>query len=969
MRLPKEFRKQVSHFGSVCLSFGGLNFSIMSTSAKKLFLLDGFALIYRSFFALNRPNKDGTTSLINPKFRNSSGLNTSAMFTFTNSLMQVLEKEKPTHIAMVMDTPEPTFRHELFKEYKANRPPMPDDLRLAIPYVIRIIEGFNIPILQQAGYEADDLIGTIACKAEKSGFEVFMMTSDKDYAQLVTRKVKMYRPGRSGSEVEIWDVEKVKEKFGVENPIQVIDYLGLMGDKSDNIPGIPGVGDKTARKFLSLYGSMEGLYEHIDELKGKMKEKVEANFEMAKLSKVLATIITDVPIEINESDWTLQPLDKDKIRSVFTELEFRTLWRRALGEEPLGKAAPKAASPGKQMELFENGTPTPDAGFAQKKTIETTQHHYHFTDTFEKRQELIKVLEKADSISFDTETTGVDALRAALVGISFAVKPGEAWYVPVSADHNEAKAIVNEFAAVFADPLKEKIGQNIKYDMHILSRYGIEVAAPHFDTMVAHYLLYPDARHNMDVLADRFLNYTTVSITTLIGKKGKNQLSMRDIPQENISDYACEDADITLQLKEKFAPMLVKKGAKKLFDEVEMPLIPVLVKMEREGICLEVDALHKLSEELVADLQNIQKAIYEAAGGEFLISSPKQVGEVLFDQLKIMEKPKKTKTGQYATSEDVLNKLTDKHPIVQHILDYRELTKLKNTYVDVLPSLVNPDTGHIHTTFNQVVAATGRLSSDHPNLQNIPIRTERGRQVRKSFVPRSDRHTLLAADYSQIELRIIAAISKDEGMMSAFRNDLDIHASTASKVFGVPLKEVTREMRRKAKAVNFGIAYGQGAFGLAQNLNISRKEAKEIIDNYFDQFGGVHEYMGAVVEKARAKGYCETILGRRRYLRGIDSPNAIERNAAERLAINAPIQGSAADMIKIAMIDVQNMLEKGNYKTKMLLQVHDELVFDVPDEELEEMVEKIARIMSDAIKTEVPIKVEAGVGKTWLEAH
>lgn len=940
----------------------------MSDNDKKLFLLDGFALIYRSFFALNRPNKDGTTSLINPRFRNSAGLNTSTMLTFTNSLINVLQKEKPSHIAMVLDTPAATTRHEIFEEYKAHRPPMPDDLRDAIPYVIQITEAFNIPIIKQDGYEADDIIGTLARKAEEKGYKTFMMTPDKDYAQLVTENTVMYRPARSGNDVELWDVDHVKEKFEVERPEQVIDYLGMMGDKVDNIPGIPGVGDKTAKKFINLYGGMEGLYQNLDELKGKMKEKVEANEELARLSRVLATIITDVPVELDEKSLEVEEINRDAVKAVFSELEFRTLYRRVLGEEPSFGAAAAPKEPGQQMDMFGAGGngAAPDA---EKKTLETTEHTYHFADAPDKVAELIKVLQGAETICFDTETTSVDAICAELVGLSFAVKAGEAWYVPVSEDKAEVEAALADFKPIFEDASKTLVGQNIKYDLNVLHRYGVELKGKLFDTMVAHYLLYPDGRHNMDKLADTFLNYTPVSITTLIGKKGKNQKSMRDVPQKDICDYACEDADITLQLMDKFAPMLEKREVKELFETVEIPLIPVLAAMEREGINLNVPMMHKMSEDLAGELVEIEKNIYELAGREFNIASPKQVGEVLFEDLKLVDKPKKTATGQYATGEEVLSKLANEHEIVGKILEFREVTKLKNTYVDVLPELVNPDTGRIHTSYNQVVAATGRLSSDNPNLQNIPVRSERGRRIRQAFIPRDENHILLAADYSQIELRIIAEISGDEGMKHAFNNDLDIHASTAAKVFGVPLEDVSRDMRSKAKAVNFGIAYGQGAFGLAQNLNIGRKEAREIIDNYFEQFPKIKEYMEGVVDKSRENGFCQTILGRKRNLRDINSPNAIARKAAERLAINAPIQGSAADMIKIAMIRVQDMLQKEGFASKMLLQVHDELVFDVPKDELDKLIPRVSELMSGAMKMSIPVKVDAGTGNDWLEAH
>ena len=891
------------------------------------------------------------------------------MLGFTNTLLQVLEKEKPTHIAVVFDTPKATTRHEVFPEYKANRDEMPADLRSAIPYVKQIIEAFNIPILYADGYEADDVIGTLAKKAEQEGYFTYMMTPDKDYAQLVTENIVMYRPPRSGNDVEIWDIERVREKFEVDTPMQVIDYLGMMGDKVDNIPGIPGVGDKTAKKFIAAYGSMEGLYEHTDELKGKMKEKVEANKEQAFLSKMLATILLDAPVEFNPQELLIGEVDKAKVRDVFGELEFRTLTRRVLGEELTVKKAPASNGDG-QMDLFGSaGSNEAPAADETRKTLENSEHKYHFVDTAEKRAELIKTLSAAKEVCFDTETSSINAMQAQLVGLSFAIKAGEAWYVPVPAEADQIQPIVDEFKPLFENEGIGKIGQNIKYDITVLGKYGVRVNGKIFDTMVAHYLLQPDMRHNMDLLAETYLNYTPVSITTIIGPKGKNQKTMLDVPQEEISDYACEDADITLQLKEVFEPQLEKRGVKKLFDEIESPLISVLGAMEVEGINLDVDSLQKLSESLVADLIDIESSIYEMAGREFKISSPKQVGEVLFDELKITDKPKKTKTGQYATSEDVLSALIDRHDIVAKILDFRELTKLKNTYVDVLPTLTNDTTNRIHTTFNQVVAATGRLSSDNPNLQNIPIRTERGREVRKAFIPRDENHILLAADYSQIELRIIAELSGDKGMQEAFINGEDIHSSTASKVFDVPLEEVTREMRSNSKMVNFGIIYGISAFGLAQRAGIPRKEAKQIIENYFAKYPGIKQYMDDSVEKAREKGYCETIMGRRRYLKDINSGNAIVRNASERLAINAPIQGSAADMIKVAMIDIHKKFEEKGFKSRMLLQVHDELVFDAHKDELDEIVPIIKDLMQNAVKMDVPIIVEAGTGQTWLEAH
>ncbi len=965
---------------------------------KKLFLLDAMALIYRAYFAFSNNHRI-----------NSKGQNTSAIFGFTTTLLEVLKKERPTHIAVVFDTAAPTTRHEEFSDYKAGRQEIPEDLALAIPYVQRLCETFRIPVLSMDGYEADDLIGTLARKAEREGFETYMMTPDKDYGQLVDEHTFIYKPPRGGAPPEIMGVKEVCERWQIERVDQVIEILGLMGDKVDNIPGIPGVGEVTAMKFIKEYGTIENLLRHIEDLKGKMKEKVEAGKEMAIQSKRLATIITDVPIDTDLNKLKTQELDKEAVKTLFEELEFRSLINKVLGDNATGlipspspkgergaalsekpASEKKESTAGTQSSLFFTNTPTTKITHSLEdedaaadslsfgegrgeapsaKTIADVKHTYHLVDTKEKRKKLIDELGKQKYFCFDTETTGLDVNLAELVGMSFSFKPHEAYYIPVPANYNEAHQIVLEFAKVFANEKIVKIGQNIKYDLAVLKWYDIEIKGKIFDTMIAHFLIQPDMRHSMDVLAETYLSYSPVSIETLIGKKGKEQRSMRDIPVEQISEYAAEDADVTLQLYDTFAPKLKKSGVQKLFDEVEMPLVPVLAAMEAEGINLDKDALHDLSKSLEKDIAKTEKEIQDHAGMKFNVSSPKQVGEVLFEKLKIVEKPQKTKTGQYSTAEDVLSKIESKHPIIKRILDYRELVKLKNTYVDVLPEMVNPRTGRIHTSYNQVVAVTGRLSSDNPNLQNIPIRTERGREIRKAFIPRNNKYVLLSADYSQIELRIIAELSNDKGMIDAFKSGEDIHATTASKVYGVALKDVTGDMRRNAKMVNFGIIYGISAFGLADRLNISRTEAKGIIENYFMQYPDIKDYMDLSIEKAREHGYVETILGRRRYLRDINSANQTVRGFAERNAINAPIQGSAADMIKIAMINIDHDFRKKKFKSKMLLQVHDELVFDVFKEELDEVKPLVEKRMKTAMSLKVPVEVGIGVGKNWLEAH
>jgi DNA polymerase-1 len=964
----------------------------MSENNKKLFLLDAFALIYRAYFAFSNNHRI-----------NSKGVNTSAVLGFTNTLLEVLKKEKPSHIAVVFDTSEPTVRHVEFAEYKAGREAMPEDLSASIPYIIKLIEGFNIPVLYSNGYEADDVIGTLAKKAELQGFTTYMMTPDKDFGQLVSDNIFIYKPARLGNGMEIMGVKEVCKKWDIQNVNQLIDILGLMGDKVDNISGIPGVGEKTAIQLVKDFGSIENLIQNTDKLKGKLKEKVEEHKEKAIQSKWLATIICDVPIEFNEEALKMEEPNREVLKELFTELEFRRLAEQmGLGFSPtspspmlplvegtsLKSPAQKKTNPNQVdmfavedtavitleqkvvTEIYIDETAIGAQPGASLLKIDQVPHTYHLIDSKEKRMALIAELNKQSEICFDTETTGLDVNQAELVGLSFAFKTSEAYYVPFPEDFNEAQLLVNEFKLLFENESITKIGQNIKYDLAILKRYDIEIKGKLFDTMVAHFLIQPDMRHNMNVLAETYLNYSPVSIETLIGKKGKEQLGMRSVPIEEIKEYAGEDADITLQLKNIFDPMLEDAQIKKLFDEIEIPLIPVLAAMEAEGIALDKNALNELSIELKKDILIMETEIQQLAGTSFNVSSPKQVGQILFEVLKIVEKPKKTKTGQYATGEDVLIKLVAKHEIVGKILDYRELVKLKNTYVDTLPELVNPRTGRIHTSYNQVVAVTGRLSSDNPNLQNIPIRTERGREIRKAFIPRNENYILLSADYSQIELRIIAELSKDAGMIEAFLSGQDIHKATAAKVYNVSLEDVTPDMRRNAKMVNFGIIYGISAFGLAERLNIPRKEAGAIIENYFSKYPGIKTYMDENIEIARERGYVETIMGRRRYLRDINSSNHTVRGYAERNAINAPIQGSAADMIKIAMINIHKDFKDQNLRSKMLLQVHDELVFDVWKEELDVVKSIVEDRMKNAITSlNVPMEVGMGVGRNWLEAH
>lgn len=943
---------------------------------KRLFLVDAYALIFRGYYAFIK----------NPRI-NSKGEDTSAIMGFMNSLLDVIKRERPDHLAVCFDKGGSADRVEMYTEYKANRDETPEGIKTAIPHICNILKAMHIPIIVKEGYEADDVIGTLSRQAEKEGFKTFMVTPDKDFAQLVSENIFMYRPMFGGG-YETWGIPEVQKKFEVTDPMQVIDFLGMMGDSSDNIPGLPGVGEKTAKKFLAAYGSMENLLANTHELKGKMKEKIEANKELGLLSKKLATIMLDVPVDFNAKDFELDHPDVEKVKEIFQELEFRRLTDNFLKtfstETPTTnqstkpsdatetKATPtevKSAGAG-QFSLFGANIASAEAPTENsRKTAETVSHFYQSVAPGMATKLFIKNLMNQTSVCFDTETTGLNPLIAELVGIAFSYEIGKGFYLPFPEDKNEAQALIEQLRPFFESETIEKVGQNLKYDIKVLAKYNIEVKGKLFDTMLAHYLINPDMRHNMDVLAETYLNYTPISITELIGKKGKNQLSMRDVPLEKQTEYAVEDADITLQLAAHFQTELGEANTQKLFNDIEIPLLRVLAAMELEGINLDEKFLNSLSEELNNDISNLEKSIYEAAGEEFNIASPKQLGIILFEKLKLVDKPKKTKTGQYATGEEILSYLAKDHAIIQNILDYRGLAKLKSTYVDALPLQVEELTGRVHTDYMQTVAATGRLSSNNPNLQNIPIRTERGRQVRKAFVPRNEDYILLAADYSQIELRIIAALSKEETMIEAFKNGEDIHASTASKVFNVPLDEVTREQRSNAKTVNFGIIYGVSAFGLSNQTDLSRGESKELIDTYYETYPKLRAYMSEQVDFARDHSYVQTVLGRRRYLKDINSRNAIVRGAAERNAVNAPIQGSAADIIKIAMINIHDKLEAGNYKTKMLLQVHDELVFDVYKPELEAMQKLIKTEMENAFKMDVPLDVEVDTGVNWLEAH
>ncbi|TXD82407.1 DNA polymerase I [Subsaximicrobium wynnwilliamsii] len=941
---------------------------------KRLFLVDAYALIFRGYYAFIK----------NPRI-NSKGEDTSAIMGFMNSLLDVIKRERPDHLAVCFDKGGSADRVEMYEAYKANRDETPEGIRSAIPHIYNILKAMHIPIMVKEGFEADDVIGTLSRQAEKEGYKTYMVTPDKDFAQLVTENVFMYRPKSFGGGYETWGIAEVQKKFEVERAEQVIDLLGMMGDASDNIPGLPGVGEKTAKKFIKQFGSMEALLANTDQLKGKMKEKIEANKELGILSKELAKIMLDVPVTFNAEDFEMSEPDVEKVTAIFQELEFRRLTDNFI--KTFSVKADSSASSTSISTSTSTSSGSDNAGAGQfslfgaednsaeatsnneRQNVNTHSHFYQSVAPGMATTLFLQNLMKQTSVCFDTETTGLDAITAELVGIAFSWEAGKGFYLPFPEKKEDAQALIETLRPFFEHEAIEKIGQNLKYDIKVLAKYNIEVKGKLFDTMLAHYLINPDMRHNMDILAETYLNYTPISITELIGKKGKNQMSMRDVPLEKQTEYAVEDADITLQLKTHFEKELGDANTQKLFDEIEIPLLRVLAAMELEGINLDEKFLNSLSKKLDTDIINLEKSIYEDAEEEFNIASPKQLGEILFDKMKLVAKPKKTKTGQYSTAEDVLSYLAKDHAIIQKVLEYRGLSKLKSTYIDALPLQVEASTGRIHTDYMQTVAATGRLSSNNPNLQNIPIRTERGRQVRKAFVPRDENYTLLAADYSQIELRIIAALSEEDTMIDAFKNGEDIHASTASKVFGVALDDVTREQRSNAKTVNFGIIYGVSAFGLSNQTDLSRAEAKELIDTYYETYPKLKAYMGKQVDFARDKGYVQTVLGRRRYLKDINSRNAVVRGAAERNAVNAPIQGSAADIIKIAMINIYKKLQDGNFKTKMLLQVHDELVFDVYTPELEAMKTMIKTEMENAYKLDVPLDVELGVGKDWLEAH
>lgn len=931
-----------------------------TTQEKRLFLLDAYALIFRGYYAFIK----------NPRI-NSKGQNTSAVMGFMNSLLDVIKRERPTHLAVVFDVgSSSTIRHGYFPEYKANRDETPEGIKTAVPYIQDILRAMHIPIMFAEGYEADDVIGTLAKQAANQGFNTFMMTPDKDFAQLVTDKIKMYKPASRGGGIEIWGIDEIKEKFGVNEPSQIIDYLGMMGDSVDNIPGIPGIGPKTAQKFIQKYGSMEGLYENLDDLKGKQKEKVTNNKEQAFLSKKLATILTDAPVEFCEKDYHVDQPDFEKVKEIFTELEFRrmleNLYRTYGVTEKIDAEKPQVS--GNQISMFntaESGEEIVSESLFE--TIETKDHLYQLVDSAMGRKLLIQNLLNQKEICLDSETTGLNALNAELVGLAFSYEAGQGFYVAFPEDFEETKAILEEFKPVLENDTILKIGQNLKYDIKVFYKYGITLSAPIYDTMVAHYIINPDMRHGMDVLSETYLKYKPVEIENLIGKKGKNQKSFRSVDLKEQTEYAVEDTDVTLQLKHTFTPMVKEIQGDKLLNEVEFPLVQVLSDMEKNGICLDVKALNEMSISLGSELDTLEKEIYQLAEKEFNINSPKQLGEILFDDLKIISKPKKTKTGQYKTSEDILVSLKDKHPIVANVLEYRQIQKLKSTYVDALPNEVNPKTGRVHTTFAQTVAATGRLASNNPNIQNIPIRTPRGQEVRKAFIAKDDNHVLLAADYSQIELRLVASMSGDEAMIESFNKGEDIHTATAAKVFNVPLDEVTRTQRSHAKTVNFGIIYGVSAFGLSNQTDLNRKESKELIDAYFETYPRLKAFMDEQIEFARKNGYVETVLGRRRYLPSINSANYVVKGQAERTAINAPVQGSAADVIKVAMVKLSNILK--DYKTKMLLQVHDELIFEVPKDEVETIQPIIKSTMEEILKFKVPIVVDCGIGKNWLEAH
>jgi len=948
--------------------------NIIFMSQKRLFLLDAYALIFRGYFAFIK----------NPRI-NSKGMDTSAIMGFMNALMDVIKREKPDHLAVAFDKGGSDYRYEMYQEYKAHRDETPEAIKIAVPYIQELLKAMHIPIIEKAGFEADDLIGTLAKQAEKENYKVFMVTTDKDFAQLVSENIFMYKPARMGNDIEIWGIPEVLEKFEIERPEQVIDFLGMMGDSADNIPGFPGVGEVTAKKLLKEFGSMENLLENTDKLKGALKDKIEKNKELGILSKKLARILLDCPVTFDATDFELSKPDVEKTDALFQELEFRQMKAQfdklyspspptsegGVDVETVNRAPAKKSNED-QFDLFgfsdeESGEVKTNSNYA---TLENTNHNYTIIQGGLGTKLFLQNLNNQTSVCFDTETTGIDALNAELVGMSFSWQKGEAFYVPFPENQEEAQVLIDKFKPFFENETIEKIGQNIKYDLKILSNYGVQIKGKLFDTMIAHYLINPDMRHNMDVLSETYLKYSPKSIEDLIGKKGKNQKSMREVSIEEIKEYAAEDADITFQLKQNFSPILDKAETKKLFDEIEIPLIPVLAAMELEGINLDVPFLQSMSVEMAKESAALEQKIYETAGEKFNLASPKQLGDVLFDKLKIGgAKQKKTKTGQYATGEEVLSYLAKDNEIVKDILEWRQMVKLQSTYIDALPNQVDKKTGRVHTDYMQTVAATGRLSSNNPNLQNIPIRTERGRLIRKAFIARDENYTLLSADYSQIELRIIAALSGEDNMIKAFQNNEDIHRSTAAKVFNVPLEEVTKEQRSNAKTVNFGIIYGVSAFGLSNQTSLSRKESAELIDAYYATYPKLKSYMSRQVDFAREHGYVQTVLGRRRYLKDINSANMMVKSGAERNAVNAPIQGSAADIIKIAMINIHKRLKDENYKSKMLLQVHDELVFDVHNSELEKIKPMIKHEMENAFKLEVPLDVEIGVGKNWLEAH
>lgn len=935
---------------------------------KKLFLLDAMALIYRAYY-----------SLIRSPIVTTKGKTTNAQYGFTNTLLDLINRENPTHLAVAFDTAAPTERHAEFEGYKAQRQEVPEDILNAIPDIKNIINGFNLPVVECDGYEADDIIGALAQQAEKQGYKVYMVTPDKDFGQLVTDNIFIYKPGYQGGSFEILGEKEVCAKWNIKNVKQVIDVLGLMGDASDNIPGIPGVGEKTAAKLLAEYGTLENVLENAGNIKGALGKKVTEGKELAILSKKLATIITEVPCEFHEENFKIKPINKEKLKEIFTELEFKSLGKRVLGDEySVFESAPKMV----QADLF-GGQPQeakPESvkeekpetgGLIADKNIHNTPHAYHIAEGVDAIQKLVEVLRKESEISFDTETTHIDGNEAELVGLSFSVKPHEGYYVPLPADEKTVKETLEIFRPLFEDASILWIGHNLKYDLLVLKWYGFDFKGKLFDTMLAHYVIESEGRRNMDLLSAQYLSYVPVSITELIGKKGKDQGNMRDVPVEQAKEYAVEDADITLQLKHAFAPILSERGVERVFIEIESPLVKVLRDMEFEGVNIDVEFLKAYSKELEAEALEREEKVYRQSGIRFNLASPRQLGEVLFDKMQLGDKTKKTKGGQYATGEDVLKKMAKDNPIIEDILNYRELTKLRSTYVDALPQLINRKTSRVHTCYGQAIAVTGRLSSNNPNLQNIPIRTERGREIRKAFIPRNQEYIIISADYSQIELRIVAAISGDPAMIEAFRSGKDIHTATAAKIFNVPEDEVTKEMRYKAKSVNFGIIYGQSAFGLAENINVSRTEAKEIIDAYKKEFANIQQYMNDTIAFCKANGYVQTLMGRRRWLKDIDSRNWTVRGFAERNAINSPIQGAAADMIKLAMIDISRKLLEQNLKTRMILQVHDELVFDAFREEVEIVKPLIIESMRNAmpLPNDVPVVAEIGVGENWLEAH